>query len=326
VKKRNQDKLISVIIASYNSELYIEKCIKSVLDNKCDDIEIIVIDDESTDNSLKIINKYKKDITILTKKNSGVSDSRNLGIDVSHGKYILFIDGDDYISTSSLKKIVKYIKHNNFDLLLLNTTKYYEDDNIFEKEILSFKNDTLSMKDLIDYKICARPWRFLYKREILINNNLRFPSGISYEDESWVPMVIYYSKIIKYLDIDYYYYLKRKNSITGLRKFNYMMDLSKIVEIVYEWNKDKKWDNSYVYFSLSRCIKNLLYSTKYYGNKEKEIILDWYNSHKKILFDILRYNKKMYISLKLFGPIKGIKIYKKLFKINNKTKKIKYNN
>ena len=111
MKKINQEKLISVIIASYNSELYIEKCIKSVLDNKCYDIEIIVIDDESTDNSLKIINKYKKDITIISKKNSGVSDSRNLGVEVSNGKYILFIDGDDYISTTSLKKIVKYIKN-----------------------------------------------------------------------------------------------------------------------------------------------------------------------------------------------------------------------
>lgn len=319
--KNIQEKLISVIITCYNNELYIEECIKNVLNNKSSNIEIILINDGSTDNSLNVINKYAKDIKIITITNKGLSNARNRGLEEAIGKYILFIDGDDYISSSSLKNIEEYISNNEFDLLLLNTTKYYEDKKIFEKEILSFKNDILTTKDLIDYKICGRAWRFLYKKEIIDNNNLRFHSTVIYEDEEWVPIIIYYSKIIKYLDIDYYYYRKRKNSITTTKSFENIYNLVSIIQTTYNWNKDKEWDNKYIYFSLSRCIRNLLNSTNYLSNEDSVIIINWYNENKDMIFDILKYNKKLALSLKLFGPKKGIKTYKKIFKDKNKTKK-----
>jgi len=317
-----KEKLISVIITCYNNELYIEKCIKSIIDSNNKNIEIILINDGSTDNSLNIINQYKDNIKIITTENRGLSNSRNRGIEESTGKYILFIDGDDYIDSSAINKIEEFVDTSDFDLLLLNTTKYYEEKNIFEKEKLSFKKNVLDLKDLIEYKICGRAWRFLYKRKLIQNNNLKFRSNVIFEDEEWVPKVIYYSSIIKFLDIDYYYYRKRKNSITTSKNFNNINDLMKIINNTYEWNKCIMWNSSYIYFSLSRCIKNVLSSLYYLNDEDKSKVIVWYNENKSMIFDILKCNKRFFLSIKLFGPSKGIKIYKKIFKEKNKIKKI----
>lgn len=318
--KNEQRKLISIIITCYNNGAYIEQCIISVLNNKSNNIEVILVNDGSTDNSLELINKYKKEIKIINTTNKGLSNARNKGLDLSTGEYILFIDGDDFISPS-LPIIEEYIINNEFDLLLLNTTKYYEDKNLYEKEVLSFADDTLSIKDLIDYKVCGRVWRFLYKKEILDSNKLRFHSGVIYEDEEWVPMNIYYSKVIKYLNVDYYYYRKRKNSITTKKDFDSIHNLTIIIESTYNWNKDKTWDNRYIFFSLSRCVKKLLNSLNYLKEEDSEKIINWYRNNKNIVFDVLRYDKNLLILLKVFGPKKGIKIYKKKFKDKNKIKK-----
>ena len=315
--KAIQEKLISVIITCYNNSSYIEKCITNVLENKSNNVEVILVNDGSTDKSLEVINKSKEYIKIITTENKGLSNARNKGLEEASGKYILFIDGDDYISNESLPVIEEYINNNEFDLLLLNTIKYYEDKDIFEKEIL-FNKEDINTNDLIEYKICGRAWRFLYKKEILDNNNIRFHPNVIYEDEEWIPKVIYYSNIIKYLDIDYYYYRKRKNSITTTKSFDNIYNLTIIIKTTYEWNKNNTWDNKYIYFSLSRCIRNLLSSIDYLNEEESNKIINWYSENKNIIFDILKYNKKFFISLKLFGPKKGIKIYKKLFKEKNK--------
>ena len=156
--------LISIIITCYNNGAYIKECIDSVVNN--DEVEIIIINDGSTDNSLNIIDEYNN-IKVITTNNNGLSIARNRGIDESTGDYILFIDGDDYIDKHSINIIKNYINDNDFDLLLLNTTKYYEFNNTYEKEILSINNEILDIPDLINNKICGRAWRFLYKSELI---------------------------------------------------------------------------------------------------------------------------------------------------------------
>lgn len=309
--------LISIIITCYNNGAYIKECIDSVVNN--DEVEIIIINDGSTDNSLNIIDEYNN-IKVITTNNNGLSIARNRGIDESTGDYILFIDGDDYIDKHSINIIKNYINDNDFDLLLLNTTKYYEFNNTYEKEILSINNEILDIPDLINNKICGRAWRFLYKSELIKNNNLYFQEKLVYEDEEWVPKVIYYAKKIKYLDIPYYFYRKSNNSITSNKTLNNIKDLIKIVDITYKWNNEIKWNNIYLYFSLSRCIKNIISSINYLDNYD--YINDWYKNNKKMINDILQGNKRLRICIKVFGIRKGINIYRKYFKLKNKIKKI----
>ena len=135
-----------------------------------------------------------------------------------------------------------------------------------------------------------------------------------YEDEEWVPKVIYYAKKIKYLDIPYYFYRKSNNSITSNKTLNNIKDLIKIVDITYKWN------NIYLYFSLSRCIKNIISSINYLDNYD--YINNWYKNNKKMINDILQGNKRLRICIKVFGIRKGINIYRKYFKLKNKIKKI----
>ena len=128
-----------------------------------------------------------------------------------------------------------------------------------------------------------------------------------YEDEEWVPKVIYYAKKIKYLDIPYYFYRKSNNSITSNKTLNNIKDLIKIVDITYKWN------NIYLYFSLSRCIKNIISSINYLDNYD--YINNWYKSNKKMINDILQGNKRLRICIKVFGIRKQNKKDKRTNKI-----------
>lgn len=128
-----------------------------------------------------------------------------------------------------------------------------------------------------------------------------------YEDEEWVPKVIYYAKKIKYLDISYYFYRKSNNSITSNKTLNNIKDLIKIVDITYKWN------NIYLYFSLSRCIKNIISSINYLDNYD--YINNWYKNNKKMINDILQGNKRLRICIKVFGIRKQNKKDKRTNKI-----------
>ena len=131
-----------------------------------------------------------------------------------------------------------------------------------------------------------------------------------YEDEEWVPKVIYYAKKIKYLDIPYYFYRKSNNSITSNKTLNNIKDLIKIVDITYKWN------NIYLYFSLSRCIKNIISSINYLDNYD--YINNWYKNNKKMINDILQGNKRLRICIKVFGIRKQNKKDKRTNKISLK--------
>ena len=111
---------ISIIIPAYNVEAYIEKCINSVINQTYDDIEVIIINDGSTDNTAEIIEKYSKidnRIKIVNKYNSGVSDSRNVGIEMFTGDYVFFLDSDDWVEKDYIIKAVDVLEKNNIDIL-----------------------------------------------------------------------------------------------------------------------------------------------------------------------------------------------------------------
>ena len=322
------EKKLTVIVNTYNSEKFLDQCLDSVIDQLNDKVELIVVDDSSTDKSPEIITDKIKDIknaNFYSVKHNGVSSSRNFGIDVSNGKYIIFVDGDDYLNDKSIEIILNYLKDNDYDLTLFNIVKYFQTDNYYVKEKFDLKeNELLTESDLLRNKICGRPWRFIYKKEMIVNNNIRFPDGLTYEDEEWVPKVIYYANSINYLNEDLYVYRKWNGAITSTKNIEYVMSLAKIVEDTYNWSINCDYKEKYINYSLSRCIRNIISAIDDYSNiEDKNRILNWYYEHYDMILDILDYNKKMKFSIETFGPQTGIKVYKKVFKEKYSIKKEK---
>lgn len=207
---------ISVIIPVYNSSTYLRKCLDSVVNQTLKDIEIIVINDGSTDDSKNIIEEYLckyKNIIFIDQENKGIGKTRNIGIKKATGEYITFIDSDDYIKENMLEEYYKYAKKHNFDLVIGSYIKKINNKEIiFENN--KFKTGNVKTTPQILYLIEYGPWAKLYKREMLINNNIYFDEKRKYEDMPFVSKALLKSKLIGQITEPYYYYIIHNNSET----------------------------------------------------------------------------------------------------------------
>ena len=180
----NKQSLISVIIPVYNVEKYLKICLESVVNQTYKNLEIIIVNDGSTDNSLNIMNKYKSDkrVKIYSKENGGLSSARNYGIDNSHGEFISFIDSDDYISNDFIEKLYKQIKCDNSDISMC---RYIREENKFTHTYVAKKLNSEDVLEKILYQddqtlYSVAAWNKLYRKEIF--NDIRYPYGKYNED------------------------------------------------------------------------------------------------------------------------------------------------
>ncbi|WP_019156025.1 glycosyltransferase [Robertmurraya massiliosenegalensis] len=222
--------ILSIIIPVYNVEAYIRKCIESILNQTYKNIEIIAIDDGSTDNSLKILKQYElnnNNITVISQENSGQSVARNKGIMQSRGKYIHFLDSDDYITTESYKNMLHLMEKHNLDLIRFGAEPFIDDVEIkiykrqydfsryFEKGRVYNKENFL-LANLKAFSVS--PCLYLVKRELVINNNINFKPGLMHEDELFTLEVILNTNLAMYDSNLYYKRRYRKNSIMTTHK------------------------------------------------------------------------------------------------------------
>lgn len=221
---------ISIIVPIYNVETYIEKCFESIIKQKnMYDVEIICIDDGSTDNSGLICDKYaKKDkrFKVIHQNNSGVARTRNLGLDLAQGKYIAWIDPDDYISDDWYEKIKVFIKKDIdvifFDHILLTDNKIKKVK--YEKSSRFIKKEKFLKELVLNKKIQSQLWSKIIKRCLF--NGIRMPVELNLlEDYSIIHCVIERADNIYYISDCLYYYLVRKNSLAHV-------DIN--IEIVYK--------------------------------------------------------------------------------------------
>lgn len=210
----NQPK-VSVIVPVYNTEKYLVKCLDSLVNQTLQEIEIIVIDDGSTDSSPQIIKayseKYPEKFVCVTQKNSGQAVARNQGVEMCIGEYIGFLDSDDEATPKMFEKMYNEAIRNHVDLVVCDywfITKRSQQ----ERKVKAFK-DRKSM--LVD--VFVDPWNKLYKSKVLKNNGIKFPEGYFYEDTGWfactVPFVNSTSKIDEFL---VYHYKREGSSMTTL--------------------------------------------------------------------------------------------------------------
>lgn len=188
-----QDK-VSVIIPVYNVEKYLKECVDSVINQSYENMEIILVDDGSTDSSGKICDEYKnidKRISVIHRKNGGLSAARNTGLDVSNGEYIYFLDSDDYLELSAISDLVSTIEEENADFVFFDGYVFYTDCEPNDK-VYSYsrkeKYSTDSSKNMLVKLLNSDEYRtavplMLFKTELLKCNGISFYEGILHEDE-----------------------------------------------------------------------------------------------------------------------------------------------
>ncbi|MBE5820663.1 MAG: glycosyltransferase [Clostridiales bacterium] len=233
---------ISVIVPVYNTEKYLKKCLDSILNQIYQDLEIIVVNDGSTDNSEKIINEYvanySKKIKYIKKENEGLSSARNSGIEIATGDYIAFVDSDDYIDENLFQKLLPYIEK-NIDLIKFKLTKVDEKYNEIEKvkgpifdEISGQEGfNKLYSSDLLLEPSCL----YLYNMKFFRNNKFKFSTGMYHEDFGLTPIILVTAKNVVSIDYYGYYYVQAINSIT--RNTDYKKTVKRANDLLLHYDK-----------------------------------------------------------------------------------------
>lgn len=217
---------ISVIIPVYNVEKYLDKCIMSVINQSYKNLEIIIVDDWSTDNSRVLCDKYAKidnRIKVFHKKNGGLSDARNFGLKHATGEFIAFLDSDDWVDKDLYKILYDNIFKYKCDISVCKYKKVYnEDEKVDENNNIELLDNISALKKL--HNVCDEnrvqmivAWNKLYKRELL--NSEEFPIGKIHEDEFLTPQLLYKANKIVFSHRELIYYRQNPNSIMN-REFN----------------------------------------------------------------------------------------------------------
>lgn len=253
---------ISVIISVYNVEKYLRECLDSVLNQTLRSLEIICVNDGSTDNSLSILKEYQNHdsrIKIITKENHGLSSARNAGLNLASGKYVYFIDSDDYIECDALNELYDLAINKDLDMVLFKLISFWDDSKerfispylemAFLKGLVG--DNVFSFNDLGSrlYDLAVVVPGVLFKRDLI--SDLRFPEGLIFEDNVFFTEAVLKAKWIYFHDKHLYNYRMRNESIT-----NSGSNFSDIIEIRNMVNDIAK---KYDYFD------SCLYSKKLYG-------------------------------------------------------------
>lgn len=210
---------VSVVVPVYNVELYLEKCLLSLINQTLEGIEILVVNDGSKDNSQKIIEnfqqKYPDKVFGFSKENGGLSDARNFGIDRAKGKYIGFVDSDDYVSETMFEEMYNLAEKHDAEMTICNLQKVDEEENVTQKltqlpgfpEKIVLENH-LSVFSDISYFACNK----LFRRDLF--NEKRFKKGIHFEDIELIPQLLLKCEVVAFTPNFHYQYLERKDSIS----------------------------------------------------------------------------------------------------------------
>ena len=229
--------VFSIIIPVYNTEKYIEKCLDSVLDAMDTDCEVIIVNDGATDNSEKIIKqfindlpeKYKENFVYTKKKNKGLADTKNVGIEMARGKFISVVDSDDYIDKNFYKIAREYI--NNYDVIIYDLYVVFEKNPIYNYTSRAYREDKENfLEGLLDGAMSGSSCNKIIKKELY--NDFKFPVGKQYEDVAVTPFILTNAKNIKYMPYPFYYYLQREKSIVATN--TYVSAFYKICENISE--------------------------------------------------------------------------------------------
>lgn len=272
--------LVSVIVPVYNVENYIEKCLDSIINQTYENLEIIVVNDGSGDHSYEICKKYENDkrVQLYSKENGGLSSARNYGIEKASGKYIMFVDSDDYLARDMVEYMLNMLNKENCEISICNRIYKYEDNT----EYLRFKDNNQikimdneqGMRMLLSFKYFdMAAWAKLYERTLF--DNIKFPEGKLCEDYYIMYKLFLGSRRICYSSKPLYFYMQRAGSITKKNKNldDYIWAAKEQMEYI-----EKEYPNLIVDGKAAYALSFLTVYNKYYengGNIKKELVKEY---------------------------------------------------
>jgi glycosyltransferase involved in cell wall biosynthesis len=332
----NKNKTVSIIVPIYNVEKYVEKCINSIINQTYSSIEVILINDGSSDNSREIIEQYNSDsrFKIIDQKNEGLSSARNTGLENAKGDYIYFVDSDDYLHKDAIKLLVGKMEETDADFCCYRLWFYTEDNKRmflhgknFSIEILNDKNEII--KDaFLGINIKTSSWSKFYRRSFIEENNLRFERSIINEDCLFTITSAIYSKKVAFLNIPLYYALIRAGSISReIKKENITSYFSIYEKIMLLLKKEMIFNEyeKYFYASYFVHILNSLLQTcmkvskrKYFFNLYQELNGSLYFENKYAKY--IQYKSKYLYAVYLLSLFPSLFYYFSRFlkRINNR--------
>lgn len=278
----------SIIMPVYNVEKYVAQSIESVIKQSYKNWELIIVNDGSTDNSLRICNEYiERDnrIELINKKNSGLSDARNEGLKKSKGEYVIFLDSDDYLEYGCLNKLNENIK-NNIDIYICTFERFSQNGNKkeFNRYNTLFPNVLGNGQEVLENMYSTNiyessVWANVYKRRFIENNKLFFTSGLLHEDEEWFLKAMLLANEVKVLDVKLYNTRAGvENSIINSK--NYKKNISKIIisDNILRFINDIEFDKSIlkerIQMGMTSFYINSVISSNIYDRSDKNKILE----------------------------------------------------
>lgn len=287
---------VSIIVPIYNMGMYLEKCIQSLVSQTLKDIEIILVNDGSSDNSLEICNKYKmidSRIIIIDKLNEGVSIARNVGMEMARSEYITFVDPDDWVEDNMYENMYYAMKNQKVDICLCNyfiekkervdeCTLLFKEGKHPKEEIEKLILDIVGPPKVGDSSIMGCVWRGMYLKSKIQDNKLIFPVGIR-PMQDLLFIIEYLSKCEELYVINkcyYHYYIHTDSAVTGYK--SNIWDNNKAVQTIMEtilkqaslWNRAKnRMGNRWVY-SINWCIANECLKENNKSKEEKIRVID----------------------------------------------------
>ena len=302
---------VSIIVPVYNSELYLKSCVDSLINQRYADIEIILVDDGSKDNSGKLCDEFKEKnekIVVIHKENGGTSTAKNLGIENAKGKWIVFVDSDDYVDDNYVDHLIENAISLNSDFVASGFEINYSKDNYsvpvgFPDEKAIFKDTelkdgiyTIDLYSLLNVDVCK-----IYKKTILIENNIRFDKKLNTGEDLVFncEYLKYVHKIVLLSEISYHYIRRDEVSLVNLYRSNMIEMVKQCNQARYELYNfydmlkgkyEQIYAKSYIGY-MSSCVPNM------YRRDCKITKLEKCNSIKQIMYDDkLQYFIKIYNS------------------------------
>lgn len=319
---------LSIIVPVYGVEKYIDKCLNSLVKQSLKEIEIIVVNDGTKDNSQKIVDKYVKKypdkIKSYIKENGGLGSARNYGLKKASGEYIGYVDSDDFVEKDMYKKLYNKAKENNYDIVVCgnyNVSEDYQNKNI-DAFINNYNTD---LENIFFGKMAV--WNKIYKRDILIKNKLEFKEKVWYEDLAFTLKAIMNSNTFAFIDEPLYDYLIREGSImnnSNVQRNLEILDAFNDILSYIQHNKKEEYFSKieflaidHIYISaIVRVLKaeaddkvkretiNKLidYMNKKFPNYKNNKYINTLSKNRKIIYKLI--NMKMYGLINLIFKVK----------------------
>ncbi len=257
--KETEMGLVSVIVPVYNVYNYLNDCINSIIAQSYSNLEIIIVDDGSTDDSGKLcdwLSTMDSRIKVIHKPNGGLSSARNAGLEIAKGDYISFVDSDDVVPTNFISQLLEVLKETKADISVCKIDRFRDDGKKIGKPFYPFKDGLYSAEQYISYilrhKVDTASWNKLYRATKV--KNYKFIEGIINEDFPFV--ISYLSRINKvaYTNNTHYGYRKRSGSITQIVKpniYDFVNNAIRIKDILPD--SFEKLERAYLYYETVNC-------------------------------------------------------------------------